>query len=515
MSRLTGVRAGRARGGYADAVTVPPSSPDLHVDAPWRDDGPQIRVPTGGRGRLAILVRVGGRPLEYWVEGEGQVPGMPFALRYRPDGGSGYVLSAGEQQAVVSRDHVATLTEQGVLVEARIVRRFRLPRWIGEQADMILPVLALAFTVMTLQAALLSMLFAGQAGGQAGAPEPSPEYLQRLLRGDYAGESKGLIAKPEITRPSSADPIKSYYLQAGHGGPLTKMGGGRNLGDHIASGNPDPPPHHARPSTLGPGDLDPSSDASPPIPDDGTVADAAPDAEKAKDEDQPVAVHVTEGWGLNDWYDTKDAREDAQEIQQELDLARAILKLDPDDPQGMNILAYYEYLAMDYTQAEKVYTKMTVLYPDDPAGWNNLALTFKRRKDYVTEEKYYRIALQLAPMDDHALNNLAVCLAHQGRYDEALQIMKQLETIIPGDAYADLHRAKIYAASGQEEKSYNYLEKSLRGMRKLDTLHNIEYRQDIRIDPAFEAMRKEDRFRMLLTRYYADEPDGWWKKLIK
>jgi hypothetical protein len=67
----------------------------------------------------------------------------------------------------------------------------------------------------------------------------------------------------------------------------------------------------------------------------------------------------------------------------------------------------------------------------------------------------------------------------------------------------------------KDERAYKFLEKSLRGMRKLDTLHNIEYRQDIRIDPAFEKLRKEDRFRSMLMKYYGDEADGWWKKVWK
>lgn len=461
-----------------------------------------------------MLVRVGGRPLQFWVEGEGEVPGLPFRLTHSPDGGHGYVLATPSQCVVVRPDHPAEMHQDGVDISAQVVRRFWLPRWAGEQADWVLPVLALAFTVITLQLSLLTMLFAGGSEG-GGAPEPSPEYLERLLRGDCAGEKTGVVAVRKAPRPSNADPITGYYLQAGHGGPQTKIGGGKNLGDHIASGNPDPPPRHDRAAAAGAGDLDPEVEEPVPVPDDGTVVDAAPDPEDAKEEDQPVAVHVTEGWGLNDWYDTTDAREDAKEIQRELDMARRILKLDPDDPGGMNILAYYQYLAMDYAQAEKVYTRMTVLYPDDPAGWNNLALTFKRRQEYVTEEQYYRIALQLSPYDDHALNNLAVCLAHQGRFEEAEQIMKQLETLIPGDAYADLHRAKLYAAWGKQERAYGYLEKSLRGMRKLDTLHNIEYRQDIRVDPVFEKMRGEERFRKLLLRYYGDEKDAWWKKLVK
>ena len=509
--------AGIAWVGYTGRVNDTGSSPPSPWSAsrgrePWRDDAPSIRA-VGGAAKLSLLVQVGGRPLQLWVEGEGEVPGLPFRLQYSQKGGQGYVVRTPGQEVLVTREQPSSLTEQGVDVHARIVRRFWLPRWFGEQGDLILPVIALAVAVITLQLQLLASAMSPPEGG--GGFEPSPEYLQRLLKGDYGGAEKGLLAKPELPRPSHGDPIESFYLQPGHGGPLTRMGGGKNVGDHVASGNPDPPPRRAKPVPVGAGELDPEPVQPEVMQDDGTVADATPDDEKATDEDQPVAVHVTEGWGLNDWYDTEDARQDAKEIQQELDLARQILKLDPDDPTGLNILAYYQYLAMDYTRAEKVYTRMTVLNPDDAAGWNNLALTFKRRKDYVTEEKYYRIALELSPMDDHAMNNLAVCLAHQGRFDEALKIMDDLETIIPDDAYADLHRAKIYAAMGKDERAYKFLEKSLRGMRKLDTLHNIEYRQDIRIDPAFEKLRKEERFRSMLMRYYGDEADGWWKKVWK
>lgn len=494
---------------------TPPFSSDpnpLRGREPWRDDAPSIR-PVGGAAKLSLLVQVGGRPLQLWVEGEGEVPGLPFRLQYFQQGSEGYFVRTSEQELLVTRENPSTLTEQGVDIHARIVRRFWLPRWFGEQGDLILPVIALAVAVVTLQLQLLASALSPPAG--AGGFEPSPEYLQRLLRGDYGGAEQGLLAKPELARPSRGDPIESFYLQPGHGGPLTKMGGGKNVGDHVASGNPDPPPRHAKPVPVGPGDLDPQPFQPAVVQDDGTVADAVPDDEKATEEDQPVAVHVTEGWGLNDWYDTEDARKDAKEIQQELDLARQILKLDPDDLNGLNILAYYQYLAMDYPRAEKVYKRMTELNPDDAAGWNNLALTYKRRKDYVTEESYYRIALDLSPMDDHAMNNLAVCLAHQGRFDEALKLMDDLESIIPDDAYADLHRSKIYAAMGKDERSYKFLEKSLRSMRQLDTLHNIEFRQDIRIDPAFEKLRKEERFRSMLMKYYGDEPDGWWKKVLK
>ena len=49
-------------------------------------------------------------------------------------------------------------------------------------------------------------------------------------------------------------------------------------------------------------------------------------------------------------------------------------------------------------------------------------------------------------------------------------------------------------------------------MRNLDTLHNIEFRQDIRVDPAFEQMRQQERFTKLLMRYYGDKAEGWWTR---
>jgi Tfp pilus assembly protein PilF len=105
------------------------------------------------------------------------------------------------------------------------------------------------------------------------------------------------------------------------------------------------------------------------------------------------------------------------------------------------------------------------------------------------------------------LNNLAVNLAHQGRYEEAEQIMAALEERSPDDPYADLHRAKIFAAQGKRRDAYRYLERALKGSRDLDTMHHIEFRQDIRLDPAFKDLRHEDRFARLLRDAYGSDAD--------
>lgn len=185
-------------------------------------------------------------------------------------------------------------------------------------------------------------------------------------------------------------------------------------------------------------------------------------------------------------------------------MIRKRLRIDPNDPFAITTLGYYAYLAENYTLGEAAFQRYIDDFPEHPAGYNNLALIYKRTGDYRTEEALYRKALELDPTDDHVLNNLAVCLAHQGRFDEALEIMAQLEVLTPNDAYADLHRAKIYSAMGRKERAFKYLKLALDGARRMDTMHHIEFRQDIRVDPAFDTLRDDGRWAVLLEAAYGE-----------
>jgi tetratricopeptide (TPR) repeat protein len=227
--------------------------------------------------------------------------------------------------------------------------------------------------------------------------------------------------------------------------------------------------------------------------DDNATDDQAPPAEKH------------EGWGVQDWYDAADQAEEQKQIEQELQAAKQRLRIDPNDRDALSVLAYYQYLSEDFGGALGTYQKFIKNYPDDPAGYNNLALVYKRQKRYADEEPLYHLALALSPNDTTALDNLAVNLAHQGRYPEALRIMQRLAVLDPGDPYADLHRAKIHAAMGDDEQAYYFLDRACAGMKALDTLHMIEFRQDIRVDPAFEKIRETRRFHDILTRYYGKD----------
>jgi hypothetical protein len=355
-------------------------------------------------------------------------------------------------------------------------------------------------------------------------PDPPPaasgggsytaEYLARLLRKDYEGEDRGVIEdrieRPDAERVTENDDGRHFYMPAGAAGPATKMGGAaektlRPVRTVVVESEPTVPKKRR------------AADEPVPVTGDTPVAAApAPDAglddaaAEGSDEDAPEdgtdpPSEETEGWGIPGWYDEQVRAAEQVEIDIVLRMAKRRLAIDPDDPGALGILSYYQYLAQDYKQALRTYDRILAIDPEDAAAYNNKALVYKRMGEYRKEEGLYRQSLNLDPSDTTALNNLAVNLAHQGRYEEALAIMKELEVSDPDDPYADLHRSKIHAQMGRDEEAYRYLELALQGMQALDTLHHIEFRQDIRIDPSFEKLRGTGRFQSILLKYYGKD----------
>lgn len=426
-------------------------------------------------------------------------------------GAGGLVLATGSAPVAIGREAVER-QEGRVAMRAQAIRTFGLPRWLVEQSDLVFPLVMMIVGVVSLQlhllALLLAMLFPPE--GAPPAPEPSIEYLTRLLKGDTAGESTGVVAIREH-KVTSETKIDSYYLPAGSAGPITEPGGGRRVGKQPRSA--DPRPQKGEDAVIAVQEFGSTEklvpEEAPPAPDIDELADPLATPEGVQ-EAQPESIEKRQGFGLTDWYDTEDARKEEQEVRDTIRAADQLLKLDPDNIYGLSIKSYYQYLAMDFEGAGATYDRMLQLDGTSGATWNNLALVYKRKGEWKKEEELYATSLMMEPNQPNTYINLALCYAHQGRFDEALATMQRVEADLPDDPYADLHRAKIYALMGKEEESYRFLRKSLLVMRKLDTLHNIEYQQDIRVDPAFDKMRETTRFKKLLTKYYGKREGGWW-----
>lgn len=428
------------------------------------------------------------------------IPVRDMAARVRWRGAHASVVIEDGEEHPIDLDTVFRGAAGDCEYELSLVPQHRVtPREL--HADLWLPLIVLA-------AMVLGYVLQGQFAAPAAvfAPEPSPELIARLLNNEIAGAQEGLLARLE-ERPSG-EAVQDVWMPAGAKGPLTHPGGAEHPAEVLRAQieeskrprlqplKPKPPPSFA-PAEQSPtieGVVEPQQLAEATLEGQDDAAAAKPEP-KAKER----------GYGLEDWYDTEDARRDAKAVHEKLDRAQELVELDPDASWALLQLAYYQYLSSDYEACRKTYERFIALYPDDATGYNNIALVFKRLGEYSKEEGYYRLALALEPNDENVMNNLAVNLAHQKRFDEALAIMDELAIRSPNDPYADLHRAKIYAAKGDSDKALFYLEKALTGMKSLDTFHHIEFRQDIRLDPAFATLRQESRFNELLSRYYGDE----------
>lgn len=337
------------------------------------------------------------------------------------------------------------------------------------------------------------------------------EYLARLLREDYDGAEDGVVAMDEVSFDD--DEVHAVYLPAGGKGPITDMGGAEDIApepirtpetDEVQPEAKAPPKQRMTELDIGtPIEQSTEKEDGAQLEDEGfdEVADLEEDAEKPT----PPPAEETEGWGISDWMDSSAQVREGVEIDLMLRLSRERLRINPDDPEALGVMAYYQYLATDYDDAIATFDRLIELYPGEAFAYNNKALVYKRQGLWRKEEGLYRIALALDPEDATAINNLAVNLSHQGRYDEALAYMEALETKTPDDAYADLHRAKIHADMGNNDLALQFLVRALEGMKRLDTLHHIEFRQDIRLDPSFAKLRRTEVFKSTLRKYYGDD----------
>ncbi|NOY27299.1 MAG: tetratricopeptide repeat protein [Oligoflexia bacterium] len=383
--------------------------------------------------------------------------------------------------------------------------------------DVGMVVVALGLYVGLLQARLFVDVMPAQGTAGDMNYRVSPELIARLLQRDLDGADQG--APQRADRPDYRRSSRGPYLPAGGDGPLNRAGGGANQGPMVVRTPPpedetlpqaDKPPAELTDALA----LDQSVPALDPLgnlpgDDDAIAALDEYAKEMARPSRARDAIERFIGWGFRDWFDAVDKQEKLDpRVERQLQLARRRLRLDPDDYGALAVVGEYAYLAENIELSRSSYQRLIELYPDDTAGYNNLALTYKRDGLWDQEEALYRMALALNPLDIVVLNNLAVNLAHQDRYNEALAVMAALEELDPDDPYSDLHRAKVFAAMGKRERVYKYLRRALDGVDQLDSLHHIEFRQDLRLEPLFAKYRREPRFRRLLRRAYGPDADA-------
>jgi tetratricopeptide (TPR) repeat protein len=480
----------------------------------------QVDVTLDGRRIAGGSVLPGGR-LRVGREGDVVVP--------TPDGVEGWidvdwarstasatpsVLVAGRSAVALTRD--AQLTVRAGAMRVEVAHQ---PRWALRRAGTLAwaPAVAwflivFAMSVASAQAYTLWSMRCVLFGVGCPAPEPqatggwNAEYLARLIREDVDGDVDGVIEAPT---PEASVPVREdvpAYVPVGDAGPTTTHGGGANVGPTTSTRDA-VKPQAAAAAQRSEGAVQGAPEGTPvrqPLTDRAEGEGVDPDALALEGQDARAPgtgrTELREGWGVRDWIRAAPPT-DRAELARRANTPRRRLAIDPDDPRAISLLAYYQYLQEDYDAAIANYDRLIDLEPEESSHYNNKALIYKRRGEFAREEGLYRLALAMSPEDVVVMDNLALNLAHQGKFAEAWRWMEKVGKLDPGDCYAELHRSKIAALEGREGDALAYLERALRGLAQTDIMHHIEFRADVRLDPAFARLRADEAFLSLLERY--------------
>ena len=164
------------------------------------------------------------------------------------------------------------------------------------------------------------------------------------------------------------------------------------------------------------------------------------------------------------------------------------------DPLSMIILTDVGkdlYLARLYDEAIDQYQKSLQVDANFPIAHKGLAEVYTQKG--MNDEAVAEIekAIELSDRSIFILDDLGYVYARAGKKNEAIKVLQGLDKIA-GDQYVPAYgRAVIYSALGDKEKTLRWLEKAYEERSPLVYL---------KVDPAFDTFRNEERFTMLLDR---------------
>jgi tetratricopeptide (TPR) repeat protein len=122
-------------------------------------------------------------------------------------------------------------------------------------------------------------------------------------------------------------------------------------------------------------------------------------------------------------------------------------------------------------------------------AYRNLAVYWNSEGDPKKAEEYTRMALKADPHDRYNLIFSAVFLAQAGHTDEALQIARANEDVLP----ASYNLAAIYALSGNKEKALAMLKRHFYQYERTQAVRSEEM-MEARVDRVFDSLIKDPAF---------------------
>lgn len=172
------------------------------------------------------------------------------------------------------------------------------------------------------------------------------------------------------------------------------------------------------------------------------------------------------------------------------------IKIRPGRSVYSNTGTMYFYLG-DFDKAADRYAMAANMAPNDYIVWGNLAdaYYFGDKFSQVADVTYKRARqlaegqLEVNPNDGEAISFIAYYSARLGEREKALELDKIAHERAPDTMYVYYNSALIHAQFDQTEDALDALERAV----------ELEYQRDLlSLDPAFENLRNEERFKQLV-----------------
>ncbi len=199
-----------------------------------------------------------------------------------------------------------------------------------------------------------------------------------------------------------------------------------------------------------------------------------------------VRIHMWYGWylGLMGRFD-----EGLKQLQH-------AWELDPlSDPINLGIGIIFHWSRQPERAIEQ-FRKMLELNPNYPVAYSFLAEAYEQKGDFVSAIATVK-RLQQAANDPLTLSTVGYVYAKSGDHAKALQILNELEKRSNQEYVTALHFAQIYAGLGDNEQALAWLDKACTERSVWMTF--------VRVDPKFDPLRDDPRFKDLLKRMNLSE----------
>jgi TolB-like protein/Tfp pilus assembly protein PilF len=134
------------------------------------------------------------------------------------------------------------------------------------------------------------------------------------------------------------------------------------------------------------------------------------------------------------------------------------LKLQPDSPETLLALAYYQYWVLsDYQLAKNTFKRVQKMIPGSSDALMGLGAVSGREGHWDQSVAYWEQALALDPRNEQLLGSAAWTYGYHRQFQTALKLYERVLDITPSDPEAMASKVGIYQAQGNLQEAAKFL----------------------------------------------------------